>query len=376
LLIVSCSQDLSGQYTYHPPENINDGFEVGSLAEVNIDSALIVEAVNSIHDGKYSEVHSMLIFRDEKLVFEEYFDGHEFEYESEHHHGELVTWKRTTPHGVMSVTKSITSACVGIAIENGFIESVHQSIFDYLPEHQHLNTDGKDEITIEHLLTMTSGLQANEWLVPYSNLENDIVMTYQAEDPIAYVLSKPLEYEPGEHFQYYGGANFVLGEIIKNATELNLDEFSGQYLFEPLGTAPCYWTQISDGVVDGAGGLRITPRDMTKVGVIFLNRGDWNGKRIVSEQWVDKSGTPFPGNSWLNSWDDHWGMRGYSYSWWTHTFSRSGERIDMFYAGGWGGQYIMVAPELNTVVVFTGGNYTSYRPPFEILKEYILPAFN
>jgi len=78
----------------------------------------------------------------------------------------------------------------------------------------------------------------------------------------------------------------------------------------------------------------------------------------------------------MNNWDDHWGMKGYSYSWWTHTFSKSGKRINMYYAAGWGGQYIMVIPELNTVVVFTGGNFTSFRPPFEILKKYILPAFN
>ncbi|NIR47351.1 serine hydrolase [candidate division KSB1 bacterium] len=128
-------------------------------------------------------------------------------------------------------------------------------------------------------------------------------------------------------------------------------------------------------MVDGAGGLKITPRDMVKIGVTFLNKGVWHEKQIISEQWVDKSSTSFPANSWLNNWDDHWGMRGYSYSWWTHLFVKSGKRISMFYAGGWGGQYIMVIPELNTVVVFTGGNYTSYRPPFEILKKYVLPAY-
>jgi len=77
----------------------------------------------------------------------------------------------------------------------------------------------------------------------------------------------------------------------------------------------------------------------------------------------------------MNNWDDHWGMRGYGYSWWTHTFSRNGERVDMFYAAGWGGQYIMVIPALNTVVVFTGGNYTTPRPCFDILKKYILAAY-
>lgn len=376
LLFVSCNHGPSSQYAYRPPENINDGLDVSSLGEVNIDSALIVKAVNNIHQGIYKEIDSMLIYKDSKLVFEEYFEGHKFKYDSTNHHGELVAWDRTMLHNVMSVTKSITSASIGIAIDRGFIESVHQSVFDYLPEHQHLNTGGKDKITIEHLLTMTSGLQGNEWLVPYSNLKNDIIMTYQAEDPITYILNKPLIDEPGGNFQYYGGANFVLGEIIKNATNMNLDEFSGKYLFEPLGIAPYSWSQFKNGVVDAAGNLEITPRDMAKIGVTFLNKGVWNEKQIISEQWVDKSATSFPGNNWLNNWDDHWGMRGYSYSWWTHQFVKSGKRINMYYAAGWGGQYIMVIPELNTVVVFTGGNYISYRPPFEILKKYILPAFN
>ncbi|GAI97142.1 unnamed protein product [marine sediment metagenome] len=148
---------------------------------------------------------------------------------------------------------------------------------------------------------------------------------------------------------------------------MNIDEFSGKYLFEPLGISPYYWSQYKNGVVDTAGSLKITPRDMTKIGVTFLNKGIWNGEQIISEQWVDKSAVSYPGNSWLSNWDDHWGMRGYSYSWWTHTFVKSGKRINMFYAAGWGGQYIMVIPELNTVVVFTGGNYLSYRPPFEMV---------
>jgi CubicO group peptidase (beta-lactamase class C family) len=336
----------------------------------------MVEAVNQIHLGRYKEIHSMLIFKENKLVFESYFKGHQFKYDTTNHHGELVTWDRSKLHRIMSVTKSITSACIGIAVDNGFIESVQQSIFDYLPEHQHLNTDGKDNITIEHLLTMTSGLQGNEWLVPYSNSKNDLIMIYWAEDPITYVLNKPLIFNPGANFQYYGGANFVLGEIIKNATKMSLDEFSGKYLFEPLGIAPYFWMQLNKGVIDGAGGLKITPRDMAKIGVTFLNKGVWNGQQIISEQWVDKSGISFPDNNWLNNWGDFWGMKGYSYSWWTHTFVKSGKRINMYYAAGWGGQYIMVIPELNTVVVFTGANYLTQRPSFEILKKYILPAFN
>ncbi len=179
---------------------------------------------------------------------------------------------------------------VGLAVDNGFIESVHQSIFDYLPEYQHPNTDGKDKITIEHLLTMTSGLEWKEWNAPYSSPDNNAVgIWYSDKDPITYILEKQLVNEPGTSFTYSGGNMIVLGEIIKYATKMNIDEFSGKYLFEPLGIDSFdWWQQFENGVFETGGGLKMTPRDMAKIGVTFLNEGVWNGKQIISEQWVEK----------------------------------------------------------------------------------------
>ncbi|MEJ2053456.1 MAG: serine hydrolase, partial [Calditrichaceae bacterium] len=343
-------------------------------ADVNIDSVLISLAVDSIIHSRYERVHSILIYKDNKLVFEEYFQGHRFRYDTTEHLGGMVNWDETMLHRVMSVTKSITSICIGIAIDKGFIKGVNQSIFDYLPEYQQFKTGGKDKITIEHLLTMTSGLKGLEWSMPYSNPENDVIKVYNSEYPITEILNKPMVYKPGEMFQYYGGSNFLLSKIIENATKMNLEEFAEKYLFEPLKIEKYYWFKLNRGVIDGAGGLMITSRDMTKIGATFLNGGIWNSKCVLSEEWIKKSSMPYPGNSWMNNWDDHWGMRGYAYSWWTHTFTKNGKRIDMYYAAGWGGQYIMVIPVLNTVVVFTGGNYTKTRPCFDILKKYIVPA--
>ena len=376
VLLVSCSRSFFDQYTEYRPESIDDGLNVGSPDEVNIEPGIIGQAVNDIRRGKYKEVHSLLIFRNGKLVCESYFQGHRFQMDGPAHHGERVQWNRSMPHRIMSVTKSITSACVGIAVDHGFIENVQQSIFDYLPEYTDLNTGGKAKITIEHLLTMTSGLQGNEWLVPYSHPKNDVIQVYLSGDPVPFILHKPLKYEPGEFFQYYGGSNFLLGEIIRHAAKMDLDAFSGIYLFDPLGIHDFTWLQLNKGVVDGAGGLLITPRDMMKIGVTFLNGGTWNGRPVVSKQWVEESAASFPGNRWMNNWDDHWGLRGYAFSWWTHDFVHKGQKIHLFYAAGWGGQYIMVMPDLNMVVTFTGGNYTTTRPPFEILKKYILPALN
>jgi len=375
LLFGGCKDKTSVNYTYTPPININDEFNTGSLNEVNVSPVTIQKVVDSIYCGKYQEVHSILIYKDNKLVFEEYFKGHKFKYDTSNHHGDWVSWERDSLHNIMSVTKSITSICIGIAVDMGLINSVNQFIFDYLPEHQHLKERGKDKITIEHLLTMTSGLDWNEWALPYGNLENDVIKMYLADDQVAFVLNKPLMDEPGTSFKYSGGNNILLGEILKTATKMKIDAFSGKYLFEPLGIIPYYWSYYESGIVDAAGSIRIKPRDMVKLGVTFLNDGMWNGKRIVSKEWIDKSATSYPGNSWMNNWDDHWGKRGYGYMWWTHQFVMAGERLNMYYAAGWGGQFIMVIPKLEAVVVFTGGNYVSYRPPFEILKSYILTAF-
>jgi len=375
-LLIGCQSEPYIQYIYQPPESINDGFDVGTLDEVNINAEMIEKTVNDIRRGKHKEVHSMLIFKDGKLVLEEYFEGHKYQWDASKHHGELVTWDRDMLHVIMSDTKSITSTCIGIAIDKGFIESVHQSIFDYLPEHQHLNTDGKDKITIEHLLTMTSGLEWDEWSAPLSSSNNDIVgIWFSDKDPLSFILERPLVDEPGTSFTYSGGNMIVLGEIIKYATNMNIDEFSGKYLFEPLGIDSFNWyNRFENGVIETGGGLELTPRGMVKIGATFLNKGVWNREQIISEQWVEKSATTFPGNTGINVPEEDSGREGYSYSWWIKQYSESGKTIHIYSAGGWGGQHIMVLPELEAVVVFTGGNYVTYRPPFKILEEYILPA--
>ena len=367
-------------YAYRPPENINDGLDVGTLDEVSVDSELIEEAVNDIKRGKYREVHSILIFKDSKLVLEEYFEGHKYQWDAPEHHGELVAWNKSIQHCVHSVTKSITSACIGIAIDKGFIESVHQSIFDYLPEYQHLNTDGKDKITIEHLLTMTSGLEWMEWNAPYSSRDNPIIEIWfqeseQNKHPFTFILEGSLIDAPGTSFRYFGGNQIVLGGIIENATQMDIDEFSAEYLFGPLEIDSFdWWSRFESGVIEAASGLKMTPRDMVKIGAAFLNEGVWNGERIVSEEWVEKSAIPFADNKGIDCPGTDRKNVGYSYSWWTKTFTDSGEGIHMFLAGGWGGQRIIVFPELNTVVVLIGGTYTSSTRIISLLERHIIPA--
>lgn len=354
---------------------MNDGLEVGSLDEAGIDSILIMKGMNKLHKNN-KEVHSMLIYKDDQLVFEEYFWGHTYKQDAPNHYGDKVRWNKSMSHQIMSVTKSITSACIGIAINKGLIKSVHQSIFDYLPDYQHLNKGGKQKITIEHLLTMTAGLEWDEWSSPYGNSDNDLIGLFlKCEDPISCILERPLISEPGTNFVYSGGNMIVLGEIIKSAANMSIDKFSRLYLFGPLGIDSSEWVdRFENGVIYAGGGIKITPRDMLKIGVTFLNNGVWDGKEIMSTQWINKSATSFPCNQGIDIPGEDSGKNGYSYSWWIKQFSILGQSIDVYYALGWGGQRTLVIPELKSVIVLTGGDYTSEVNQFEILQKYIVPG--
>ncbi len=375
LLNMRCERDFSYYYHYNPPEMINDGLKAGTLDQVGLDSTMIARAIGRIFANKYDQIHSMLIYKDDLLVFEEYFEGNKYKWNSPNYYGERIQWNKDSMHVIMSCTKSFTSACIGIAIDKGYIKSVHESIFNYLPDHQSYKTGGKENITIEHLLTMTSGLKWDEWGAhdPSTN-DIDRLYSYCQNDPVSCVLEKPLEYKPGEKFTYNGGGMIILGEVLKNATNMNIEDFSKRYLFEPLGIDSVYWYQFENRAYACDGSIKMTSRDMLKLGVTFLNEGKWNNERIVSKQWVEKSKATYNNNTGINIPLDDSGRNGYAYSWWTNEISGAGRRVQLFQAGGWGGQEIIVIPDENMVVVFTGGNYEVKKHIYKILERFILPA--
>ena len=336
---------------------------------------MIAKAIGCIYANKYDQIHSMLIYKDSILVFEKYFEGNKYKWDGPDYYGERIQWDKDSMHVIMSCTKSFTSACIGIAIDKGFIKSVNESIFNYLPDYQSYKTDGKENISIEHLLTMTSGLKWNEWGA-HDPSTNDIdgLYSYCQSDPVSCVLEKPLVYKPGEKFTYNGGGMIILGEILKNATSMNIEEFSKMYIFEPLGIESAQWYQFENGTYACDGSLIMTPRDMLKFGVIYLNEGNWNNKRILSKEWVEKSKKTYNNNTGIKIPIDDSGKNGYAYSWWTNEISVSGEKFKLFQAGGWGGQEIIVFPDNNMVIVFTGGNYTVKKHLYKVLKRYILPS--
>lgn len=374
-LSFSC-QPCTAEYQYLPPEHIADGLPVGTLEEAGLQASKIGQASEAISCGKFKEVHSMLIYRHGKLVFEEYYPGYVYQWDAPEYRGVPIQWDRKRMHPTMSCTKSIVSACMDIAVENGFIRSVDQPIFDYLPDHQQFRTGGKEQITIEHLLTMTSGLQWNEWNAPHGTSANDIDRIYFecGDDPVKCVLERDLLHPPGAHFNYNGGCTLILGEIIRNASGMDIDAFSMKFLFGPLGIDSASWYRHPNGVIATDGSLYLTPRDMLKFGVLYLDGGSRQGERILSEDWVRLSSTSYGSSKGIKVPIEDSGRNGYGYSWWTSTFRHRGKQIGMYRANGWGGQTIMVFPDVDMVLVFTSGNYAARSSLFRIIRKYILPA--
>jgi CubicO group peptidase (beta-lactamase class C family) len=347
------------------PEETGDGWRTTSLERVGIHATDIQELIKQIDDGTYQNIHSIVIVKDDQLVFEEYFQGYTWSYGADQYKGDLVDFDRDTIHNLASVTKSFTSALLGIAIDQGLIGGVDDALFDYFPEYEELLEGEKDAITLEHLLTMTSGIEWNEMEVPYSNRTNDLVRLFSELDPVGYILEKPLVAQPGSDWYYSGGNTNLLGDLIRTATGVRMDHFAEENLFEPLGITTFEWDYISPYMVHASGNLKLRPRDLAKFGYLFLNGGEWDGERIISEEWVRESTVERMSLS---------NTVGYGYQWWLSTYQSGSKTFEAFHASGWGGQEIVVFPSLDMVVVFTGGNYVDAEPSAEILSNYILPA--
>jgi CubicO group peptidase (beta-lactamase class C family) len=219
---------------------------------------------------------------------------------------------------------------------------------------------------------MTAGLSWDEWTHPYSDPRNDWAAMRQNKDAARYVLSRPVASPPGTQFVYSGGLSFVLGEIVHHRSGMRLDEFAERHLFGPLGITKYYWHKFPDGSVEADSALALRPRDMAKIGYLFLNGGRWEGKQIVSEQWVVDSTKNYVDARQFPSWhnDD-----GYGYQWWLRSFRVHGERIDSYHAAGMGGQFIFVFPSQQMVATFTGWSENELgKQPFDMVERYILPA--
>jgi CubicO group peptidase (beta-lactamase class C family) len=363
-LCISCGDPAAAPSPYAAPEATTDGIATGEPAAYGIRMEWIGELLGRIRSGAYVNIHSLLVLKKGTLVVEEYFPGTSDS-------GASVDYGRDTLHTLRSVTKSVNAILIGIAIDQGLIASVDEPIATYFPEYADIFADpGKRAIRLRDMLSMTAGLQWDEWTYPYSDPRNDVARLNGVDDPIRYVLGRPLVAQPGQVFVYSSGLSDTLGVILQKATGLRPDTFAERYLFSALGITDYRWSRYPNGVVRTNGGLSLRPRDMAKIGLLFLNGGTWAQQRVVSQRWAAEC-TRAQAPEFSGSYE-----RGYGYQWWLDRFSPPARRVVTgFGCRGRGGQFVFVVPEASVVVVFTGWNDNQLeRQAYEMMDVFVLPA--
>ena len=328
----------SGPPSYWPEE----AWRTATPEEQGLDSASILSMLQEIQE-KDLNIHSVLIVRHGYMLTEVYFPP----------------YTREIKHPQYSITKSVVSALTGTAIRDGYIESVQQTVLDFFPEIAEGATDPYlKDLTLAHLLTMSAGFNKNT------------LPDFFGRDASFDAVERILKYnrvvtEPGELFHYDSGLPHVLSSIIQKTSGQALETYVQANLFSPLGITDFIWAADPQGISNGGTGLSLRPQDMAKLGYLYLYNGQWNGSQLVPAEWVRASTTKhIETKGLMNAAEDD----GYGYYWWIDSFGG-------FSAHGFGGQYIYVLPELDMVVVFTGGLADSdFAVPHQLLATYLLPA--
>ncbi len=363
------------QYEYAVPVETDDGWRTASAADKGMDVEPLVRLLNRLHDTEGHLLHSILIVKDSALVFEAYCDGSDLNLFDENMMRGCVLcmeekrFTRDELHNTSSVTKSVTSMVFGIAMDRGYISGTDTKMVSFFPDYGRFRTPEKDQITVHHLLSMTSGLPFDERTHPIADSRNDAHRLFLSDDPVAFMLGRDVIHAPGTTYQYSSGSTILLGEILRRTTGQSVPSFAEQHLFRPLGITLYRWAG-SRGAPDVSftpGGLYLRPRDMAKIGQLMLQGGMWNGRRVLSSDWVRRSVTQ------AIAVEDGGDAHGYGYQWKLGRFGG----FDAFYASGWGEQFIVVLPELNLVFVQTSGRYGGEPIPIwydTILEEHVIPA--
>ncbi|HYL60223.1 MAG TPA: serine hydrolase, partial [Candidatus Acidoferrales bacterium] len=340
-----------------------DNWPVATPESVGLSSAALCPVAKWLDDNKQNNVHAVVVARHGKLVFERYFTG------ADEHLGRPageVKFNAETRHDERSVSKSVTGLVMGIAIDRGWIKSVDAPVLSFFPEYKNLATPDKNRITLRDLLTMSSGLEWHEFMVPYTSKENSEIAMDTSPDPYRFALSQPIATMPGKIWNYNSGSTELLGAVLHKATGKPLDELARTQLFEPLGIADVEWYKYAAGNPSAAAGLRLRPRDLAKIGQLVLQRGIWNGKQIVSSKWIETSTSPQIGAIELNF---------YGYQFWLGRSLVNRREVLGASAVGLGGQRVFIVPEFELVVVVNAGLYQSPLQgmvPLTILNQYVL----
>jgi CubicO group peptidase (beta-lactamase class C family) len=347
------------------PRDAAGEWPTASPEAAGFDAALLCALGGKLDNSPEMNVHAVIVVRGGKLVYEAYRAGKDQRWGSSQG---VVTHTSQTLHDVRSVSKSVVSLLVGIALDRKLVASIYTPVSSYYPELAALRTPEKDRIELRHLLAMTSGLAWDERR-PYSDPENSERRMSASANPYRFALKPPVVNAPGEKWNYNGGNTQLLAGVLERSAGMWLTDFARKELFEPLGIKQYEWLKMwANGDVAAAYGLRLRPRDMAKLGQLVLDKGMWNGRRIVSEAWIGESTQP---------WADVAPPLRYGYQWWTDEGEIAGRKTSWVSAQGLGGQRIYIVPAFGLVVVITAGLYDSSsqdQVSFDIFEKFVLAA--
>lgn len=313
-------------------------------ANVNLDSLQ-----KRLRAGEIPNLHSVVIIRHDRVMADWYFEG------TDEERGMplgTVKFGPETVHDVRSVTKSIVSLLVGIAMADHAIESLDSPVLDYFPQYKDLQTPERRKIRLRDLLSMTSGLHWDEESYPYGDIRNSETAMDAAPDRYRYILSQPIDSPPGTQWRYSGGDAALIAAVVTRSTKLPIDVYAAEELFAPLGITKSVWLKDTDGIPIAASGLRLLPRDMAKIGLLVLHGGrDLDGHQIVPQSWIRDSTEPHT----TKAFEDVSCPIKYGYFWWLGPDCKP----PWYAANGNGGQTIWIVPSRDVVIVTTAGLYNS-----------------
>lgn len=298
------------------------GWKISTPEMQGMDSAKLMIADEFIQN-RLPDAFSLLVVKNGYLVFEKYY-----------------SWGSPDKYAVVhSVTKSVTSALIGIALDKGYLNSVDQKLIEFFPEYIKDESDPrKMEISLKHLLTMSAGFRWNDRGPSMGNW-------YTSSNWLKFSIQLPQENNPGDVFNYNSSISHILSIILSKSTKTSTLDFAKRNLFEPLGIQSAYWHQDPQGYYIGGFGLGLSARDLAKIGFLYLNNGYWNGQSIVPEYWVKEST-----DQQIQAFSHPiYGTFGYGYQWWVKKI----DGCSSFRAWGRRGQFIVVVPELDLVVAVT-----------------------
>ena len=312
--------------------------------------------------GALPNVHGVVVIRRGKLALERYFEG-----EDEAWGDPLgtVAFGPETLHDLRSISKSIVGLLYGIALSEGKVAPLDTPLVDLFDYPELAGDEARRKITVKHALTMTLGLDWDESL-PYSDKRNSEIAMEMAEDRYRYILARPIVAEPGSSWTYSGGSTALLAHLVSRGYNKPLIDIAREKLFTPLGIDQSVWTAGSNGEAAAASGLRLTARDLARIGQMILNGGRWDEKQVVPALWLR--------DSFIKQVPSEDGLF-YGYQWWLGTGSREGR--DWMAGFGNGGQRLVMIPHLDMAVVVLAGNYNqrdAWKLSVRILTEVIFPS--